>query len=231
MSAPKVAVCIPFYRHIEGETTMALMGIMGYSANHLAIMPIYTSGAYIEDNRNGCVRFALDTGVDFDWLMWIDGDMVFPNDTLMRLISHNKDICGANYRARTPPYPFVGHYIDGSDTKLLDPGLHPMEHLPTGMLLTRFDIYRKMEYPWFKPGLVTDPRDDIYFCREARKLGYEIWCDHDLTFEVAHYGGQMIPWFNRDQLVPVEGAELSIERGRQEAKARAEASAGQLAAE
>jgi len=35
-------------------------------------------GCYIEDNRNGCVQHAIDTGIDFDWLFWIDGDMIFP---------------------------------------------------------------------------------------------------------------------------------------------------------
>src|SRR6266853_2140360 len=171
MTVPKVAIAVPYYRTVEGPTLLACMDLSARSAGTVAMLPIGTSGCYIEDNRNGSVEYALKTGIPFDWLLWIDGDMIFPGDALLRLIAHDKDIVGANYRQRTPPYGFVGHYLDGSDAHLLEPGLWPMSHLPTGLLLTRFDIYRKLSYPWFKPGLRDEPRDDVSFCNYARHFG------------------------------------------------------------
>ncbi len=221
MTVPKVAIAIPYYRSVEGPTLLSCMELAARSASGVAMLPIGTSGCYIEDNRNGSVEYALKTGIPFDYLLWIDGDMIFPGDALLRLLAHDKDIVGANYRQRTPPYSFVGHYLDGSDTHLLDPGLWPMAHLPTGLLLTRFNIYRKLPYPWFKPGLRDEPRDDVYFCNYARHHGYEVWCDHDLTKEVRHITVQQVPWFSPEQIVTVAGAELDMERGAGEAAKRA----------
>jgi len=209
MSGEKVAICIPYYRHIEAPTAMSLMDLTGRAMMAgINVLPIGTAGCYIEDNRNGCVDYAINTGIDFTHLLWVDGDMIFPGDALGRLLAADKDIVGANYRQRTPPYGFTGVYHDMLDTHLLEPGLHRMRQMPTGLLLTKFDIYRKMGYPWFRPGLHNEPRDDIYFCRKAVDMGCEIWCDHDLTFDVRHITVQEIPWFNREQIVQVSGAQI-----------------------
>jgi hypothetical protein len=208
---PKVAICVPYYRVIEGDTAMDMMTMAAASISHADIVPIGCTGAYVEDNRNGAVKMALQTGIPFDWLFWIDSDMKFPPDTLVRLLRHDKDIVGANYRQRMPPYGFTAHYADGTDKHILEPGLHRMSHLATGLMLTRFDIYRQMSYPWFTPGIHGQPRDDVAFCNMARAMGYEIWCDHDLTFQVAHTGIQDIEWFKPEQIrpAPMIGAELS----------------------
>lgn len=223
MSAPKVAICTPYYRQVEGSMYAAAMAMAWTTAAHVGAVIITTKGAYVEDNRNGCVQCALDTGIPFDYLFWMDSDMIFPRDTLLRLLAHGKDIVGANYRVRTPPYGYAGRYLNGDESKLLVPGLHEMEHLPTGLLLTKFDIYRKMSYPWFKPGTHHEARDDVYFCHEARKLGYQLWCDHDLTFEVGHDGNQTITWFAPDQVrTEIRGAQLSIEDSQNAGRQRAE---------
>ena len=230
MSPPKVAIGIPYYRTVEGPTLLSCMGLMAASAGKVGLLPIGTDGCYIEDNRNGCIQYALNTGIDFDWFLWIDGDMIFPNEALLRLLSHDKDIVGANYRQRTPPHAFVGVYADGRDTHLMEPGLHRMIQMPTGFLLTRFDIYRKMPYPWFKPGLHSEPRDDVYFCRTAGARGYEVWCDHDLTREVRHIATQQIPWFTPDQIV-VAGAQIDNLKAAEASKERAALSRERFAAE
>lgn len=232
MTVPKVAIAIPYYKHWEGRFGMCAMDLAMRSAASCAMLPIECTGAYIEDNRNGAVKFALEyekrAGIEFDWLFWMDTDMIFPGEALMRLIARGKDIVGANYRQRRPPYGFTGHYLDGQDTHLLEPGLHRMAHLATGLLLTRFDIYRKLPYPWFEAGLTSEKaRDDVYFCQRAVAAGYEIWCDHDLTFEVRHIGEQEIEWFKPEQIRQVvTGAELSVaksdEIGHQNVAAAAE---------
>jgi hypothetical protein len=232
LSNTKIAICIPYYRSVEGPTAIALMNLAFHSAASIeGAMIIESSGCYVEDNRNGAVQYALNTGVDFDWLFFVDSDMLMPANAMLRLMSHDKDIVGVNYRTRTPPYGFAAHYLDGTDSHIMEPGLHEMSHVPTGLLLTKFDVYRRLEYPWFKPGMHNEIRDDVYFCAKAREAGYRIWCDHDLTFETVHIGNQLIPWFTKDQVKTVVGAELSIERSRQEAEERANESRSQYEAE
>jgi hypothetical protein len=222
----RVGIGIPYYRSVEGPTLLSAMDLSARSASagNIGMLPIGTSGCYIEDNRNGCIEYAINTKIDFTHFLWIDGDMTFPGDALVRLLAHDKDIVGANYRLRTPPYEHAGVYKDRG-TDLLAPGLHEMEQMPTGLLLTKFDIYRKMGYPWFAPGLHSQPRDDIYFCRKAKEMGYTIWCDHDLTKEVTHTGVQTIAWFMPEQLVKVvEGAQIDLQRSAIEAQERAKRS-------
>ena len=222
MSGFRVALGIPYYRSVEGPTLLSCMDLSARSAEaKVAMLPIGTSGCYVEDNRNGCVQYALNTGIDFTHFLWIDGDMIFPGDALVRLLAHDKDIVGANYRQRTPPYKHAGVYEDRSGAPLSQSGLHRMIQLPTGLMLVRFDIYRKMPYPWFKPGLHSEPRDDIYFCRQATAMGYEIWADHDLTKEVRHITVQDIPWFAPEQLVQVKGAEIDLVESAAAGKERA----------
>jgi hypothetical protein len=223
MTAPKVAIGIPYYKTWDGDMGMSFGGLMARSAAHVKMLPIKCTGCYIEENRNGIVNFALDTGHDFDWFLWIDSDMIFPDDALLRLIAHDKDIIGANYRQRMPPYSFTGWYDDDTDAHIMEPGLHRMKHLPAGFMLVRFDIYRKLAYPWYRaPREKNEPRDEVYFCKMAREAGYEIWCDHDLTKQIVHIGDQMIPWFNEGQVKTIRGAHLNQMAAETEARERAE---------
>jgi hypothetical protein len=41
--------------------------------------------------------------------------------------------------------------------------------------------------------------EDIYFCQQAQKAGFEVWCDQELSKEVAHIG---IFHFNYNLSVP-----------------------------
>lgn len=229
----KVAIGIPYYRQVEGPTLLSCMELTARSAMAgIQFIPIGVAGCYVEDNRNGAVEYAMNIekqgGFEFDHLLWIDGDMIFPGDALIRLLAAGKDVVGANYRQRTPPFNYTGVYDAPNDHHLLEPGLHRMKQMPTGLLLTKFEIYRKMGYPWFRPGLRSEPRDDIYFCRRAVELGYEIWCDHDLTKDVRHIAVQEIGWFEPSQVVRGEGvgnARIDNVKSGEAAKERAAVSA------
>ena len=84
----RVAIGIPYYRSVEGPTLLSSMDLAARSAEaQIAMLPIGTSGCYIEDNRNGSVQYALNTGIDAlalllphldrftrgDWLVYHDG--------------------------------------------------------------------------------------------------------------------------------------------------------------
>lgn len=231
---PKIAIGIPYYRTVEGPTLLACMDMTAASAACMQVLPISCSGAYVEANRNGIVDYALgverQSDIRFDYLMWIDTDMIFPKDVLFRLVAHNKDVVGANYRTRTAPFRHAGHYLDGTDRNVMATGLVPMAHLPTGLLMTRFDIYRSLPKPWFRaPRDESEPRDDVYFCNRAREAGYEVWCDQDLTREVYHRTVQDLSWFD-DQQIVVPGAELNIADEKARADERAALSAAQYRA-
>ena len=231
MTLPKVGIAIPYYRVWEGPMGLSAMAMAMRTAavfttistpeDKAGMLPIATSGCYIEDNRNGLVNFFKNSGIPLTHIFWIDTDMQFPEDALLRLLAHDKDIVGCNYRTRTPPYACAGIYKAG-DMETMLPGLRQMIQIPTGLLLVKMEVFEKLPFPWFRPGLNHEPRDDVYFCHLARAHGYEIWCDNDLTKEIVHIDTQQIPWFRPDQIQQVTGSQLNMERSAAEGKSQAE---------
>jgi hypothetical protein len=233
MTLPKIGIAIPYYRVWEGPMALSCMAMAARTASvftqistdedKAGMLPVATSGCYVESNRNALVNYFLDSSIPFTHILWIDTDMQFPEDALLRLLAHDKDIVGANYRTRTPPYSCAGIYERG-DSVTMTAGLHRMVQIPTGLLLVKFDVFKKLPFPWFKEShSKTEARDDVYFCHLARAKGYEIWCDNDLTKEVVHIDTQQIPWFSPDQIkqVEVKGAQLNLERSDAEGREQA----------
>jgi hypothetical protein len=52
--------------------------------------------------------------VKSDYVLWLDSDMMFPDTTALRLLSHNKDIVSCNYMKRSKPMNTVA-YTDVND--------------------------------------------------------------------------------------------------------------------
>jgi hypothetical protein len=122
-------------------------------------------------------------------LLFLDSDLTFPADTLARLLSHGKDIVGGLYVQRVPPHHPLGVTLDGKHEAVTE-GLKQMQTMPTGCLLLKLEIFDKLPKPWFNTKQVGEKimGEDYYFCERAREAGFHIWCDGDLSREIAHIG-------------------------------------------
>lgn len=235
---PKVLVCLPSGRTWEARTATAVAGLCTFSALHgIQISIANLEGSMISKQRNDLVKMGLDNG--FDYLMWIDTDMIMPPNAMMRLLSHNKDIVGATYNKRVPPYETLGKLKGPKPEDIGKGGLHEADLMPGGFMLIKLDVYRKVGWPYYwetyqwsgndgVESLKTYLRDnyfelpseealaslndakplvewlnkmqkdyghrweyyseDLNFCRKLRKIGLQIYCDLDLTFEMVHLG-------------------------------------------
>lgn len=148
---PRVAICCP-----SGETWKATTG------NCIAAMAAYSAMAGVDCSllnvqmssvahvRNTTVELALAENSDF--ILWVDSDMKFPPDTLVRLLGRNRPICGALYNKKFPnpdgKYQTLGLLKGQWSGKALD-GLQEALLLPAGLMLVRTDIYRSMAAPWY----------------------------------------------------------------------------------
>lgn len=129
-------------------------------------------------------------------VLWIDSDMRFPCDTLLRLLEHGVDIVGANCRRRGPPHDPSAH----KDGKPVQPGagLERVDVVGFGIVLTSVKALRrtieKQGDPLFlhewvgrsNSGAPIYRSEDHYFCDKARAAGYNIYIDHDLSRECRH---------------------------------------------
>lgn len=234
----RVAVCVPSGRTWEAATAIDVIAMCTVGAQHgINIMPCNMQTSMISMGRNQSVEIALENGADY--LMWVDSDIKLPPDSLLRLLSHKKDIVGATYNKRVPPYETLGK-LAKLDPDQLRGGLHEAVLLPGGVVLVKADVYRKIGWPYYFEcykwpgrdgldlfkGMMRDyfkdePPEDVLasiddtpfgrwmrdgyqmgefgenflywsednaFCRKARKHGYSLWCDLDLTYQVVHLG-------------------------------------------
>ena len=156
-------------------------------------------GGYAAQNRNMVVDMALEAKDTH--IVFIDSDMIFPPKSVEKLLSHDKDIVGVNYHQRQiKPISTVkmigpdGRYICGTEKDLPDV-LFEAGGVGTGFCLINTNVFKKMEYPYFRADYLPDEfnkgqlefnTEDIYFCKEARKLGFHVWCDP--TIIVQHLG-------------------------------------------
>lgn len=148
---PRVAICTPSGRAIEATTSTCITAMAAHSAMagiDIAVLNVQSSD--VAHGRNGTVEIALKEGCD--WLLWVDSDMRFPPDTLMRLLNHGRDIVGATYNKRVAnadgSYTTLGKFA-GTRPDVMHPGLHEALLLPGGMMLVKADVYRKIGWPFF----------------------------------------------------------------------------------
>jgi hypothetical protein len=155
----------------------------------------------IDQGRNMVVREALRAGCSH--LLCIDSDMAFPPDAAARLLSHDKDIVGVTYCTRRAPFLLVHHNF-GFDELLRtleqDSGIYKVKSLPCGMMLIKMSVFKAMletgnvpvdsrgQHCWFASNIIKEEGEDVAFCRLARKHGFDVWLDVDLSRAVRHCG-------------------------------------------
>ena len=159
------------------------------------------AGGMLAASRNAVVEQALARGAA--WIWWIDDDHVFPSDTLMRLLAHDRDICLPLISRRTPPHdPCVfamcpaepdmtdEQLIAAANLAQLDTrghrGLVEMGSCGASGSLVRAEVYRKTPRPWYEFGLLgpSGGAEDTVFGLRARRAGFQIWCD--LETKIGH---------------------------------------------
>ncbi len=147
----------------------------------------------IVSSRTWLVLEAIKNGATH--ILFVDSDMVFPEDTLNRLLAHKKYIIGCEYNKRE--FPLKGVYEpleERSETEL-----YKAKHVGTGMLLIDLTVFANIGrpseenpkgMPWFNFGRDSQGQlalgEDVWFCNVAQDYGYDIWVDPSI--KIGHAG-------------------------------------------
>ena len=175
--------------------------------------------------RNNIARTCL-TRPDSDYLVWIDDDMTFKNlaEDVKQAIALDKDIVmGVTSCKPVPHFPNIGKFseIGESGTIIDSKSLHVFD-FPTdkpfeadfgsfGFVVMKRKVLEAMPAPWFcfPPNYQTGNvwGEDVYFCFNAKMLGFELWidptihCGH-LGYTAWHYESQASHWLDfKDKLM------------------------------
>lgn len=138
--------------------------------------------------------------VDYDYMLWIDSDVVFRFEDFQALLAHKVDMVGGLYlMADNARYAAVEHMDEAlfqsqGEFEFLTPqkvasrrGLVPVDYCGFGFVLVRRGVFEKLEYPWFRPlyveigGCSEFTSEDVGFCLMAKKAGLQMMIDPEVV--------------------------------------------------
>lgn len=139
---------------------------------------------------------------DWSHMMWIDADIEFATDDVIKLWNLDADVAAGFYCMKRPDKP-LSAWKDGKLVQVTDEMKEPfaVDYAGTGFFMIRRDVIEKLaetaetyEGPvgpvkalYMTP--VTDgcfESEDYYFCRKAREAGFKIMGDP--TIKLKHWG-------------------------------------------
>lgn len=195
MSPYRIAICTPCQDTVNAGFALDLALLVGFTnrnAPEIETAVIQNRGTIIPQQRAVLVMAAQEFRASY--ILWIDSDMRFPKDALFQLLARERAIVAANYpKRRQPILPTAGDSQRGFlFTTPESTGLVGVTECGMGLMLTDMDVFKRLPKPWFQHGYT--PKDgeyvgeDFYFCRAAKREGYTILIDQDLSKQVRHAG-------------------------------------------
>tara|TARA_B100000287_G_scaffold405553_1_gene429227 strand:- start:170 stop:796 length:627 start_codon:yes stop_codon:yes gene_type:complete len=138
---------------------------------------------------------------DYDYIMWIDSDIIFKPSDFFKLLEHNKDIVSGLY-LRQPPggtmnsIPIEYACLSKSDKSLWTNEVNGemIEVFGNGMgwMLVKKGVFEKTPFPWFGPiieGLDFNG-EDVAFQMRAKDVGFSSYVDTSVI--VGHEKGVVL---------------------------------------
>jgi hypothetical protein len=159
------------------------------------LVPDSVEGSGIAENYERMVtKYLEDKEIYWTHFLSVEDDMSFPFDALHQLARHKKEIVGVNYstnKGHTQRFTAVG--LDGRMVTNEDStGLEEASLIPQGFTLVSREVYEALPHPWFLMGYNPEHKQyvyqDYYFSVQARKAGFKLWIDHDLSKQMIHTG-------------------------------------------
>lgn len=135
--------------------------------------------------------------VGYDFLMWIDSDMIFQPEQFRKLIEYNRPIVAGI--ARNGPKKQIAcgifredraieffHEDTINDREKDESGLVKVDWTGFAFLLIKHGVFESMPFPWFRPMVrqvdehLFFPSEDIGWCILATQYGWDIFVDPNM---------------------------------------------------
>lgn len=198
----RVLIGMPMYEGIKTKCLSSYTEFLSKMAHspRFSCNAMYHGGTYLDQNREEISHSAIKD--NYDYLFFIDSDMIFPTTILDILYEQYKDVIGAVYALRSgyEHGPCVydyreekGDFIQHSDWPLNK--TYKVDGIGTGMLLIKIEALKKILPPRFaylecktqdKYGNRRRLGEDLSFCIRCREAGIKIYADSHAT--IGHLG-------------------------------------------
>ena len=155
----------------------------------------FKANSLVYDSRNIISLHAIQN--DYDNVMWLDSDIVFPPDTLTKLAAYDMDMVSGLYVKRAEPvapviYETLDEPIRNADG-MLETNVSTYDNYPKnsffpvagcgfGCVLTSVKLLKDV-WDHFGPAFTPYPwaSEDLSFCHRVNQLGYQIYCDSSIS--------------------------------------------------
>lgn len=124
--------------------------------------------------RNRCIQEALDGGYDF--LFFVDSDLVLHPDTLRILLEADKDIISELFWTQGWTNAWLYDQSAGMNPKWSEPGLYEVGMTGACMLVSRRVLEAGVDYSPI-PNIRYLHGEDRWFCIRAVCHGFTLWAD------------------------------------------------------
>ena len=180
----RILIAIPTARNIEPETFKSIYDLIVPADCQITFQ--YFFGYNIDQVRNLIADWVVK---GYDYLFSVDSDIAFAPDTLVKLLSHNKDIVSGMYIQRKSNMHILELYESNNTggcsnipyEKIKGRGLVEIAGCGFGCVLVKAEVMRSVGYPQFKYHSALDHKntisEDVDFCRKARDKGFKLWAD------------------------------------------------------
>jgi 2-polyprenyl-3-methyl-5-hydroxy-6-metoxy-1,4-benzoquinol methylase/glycosyltransferase involved in cell wall biosynthesis/GT2 family glycosyltransferase len=182
----RILIAIPTAKNIEVDTFKSIYYMDRPKDTTVDFQYFY--GYRVDQVRNLIAHWSINNG--YDYVLFLDADMILPKDTLTKLINFNGDIVSGIYIQRRMDKQVTEVHIDSGNVE--DPAFFEgkdyvnVNSTGFGCVLVRTDILKHVGYPQFEYHPSLDFKDtlseDADFCMKAKKLGYEVSIISDLRY-------------------------------------------------
>jgi hypothetical protein len=190
----KLFIAVPAKDQMYTHTAYCIQELVKYCAiRGIEVTTSFNLGTLVCNQREVLAQEFLDSGSDY--ILWIDSDMMFPADVFQRLHSHGKDVAACSYSTRALPLKGVAYKdVKNWDSWVSpsDEGLVPVQGLGMGMMLCSAKSVSSVTKPRFEISWTLESKDylgeDMFFCSQVIKQGYQIYVDVELSKKIYHIG-------------------------------------------
>ena len=142
---PKVYIAMPCYGDMKVETCVSLIdtfSALGGSGVECRFKSVKSS--LVTHGRNLLTAGFLDSG--FDYMLFVDADVEFKPEAVMRMLVPEKDIICTPYRNKEDPWisRYSVKFEDKNNIKILEWDLVEIEEGPAGLMLIHRSVFEKL---------------------------------------------------------------------------------------
>ena len=159
---PKVYVATPCYDSMRVETCVSLLdtfSALGGSGIECKFKSVKTS--LVTHGRNLLTCGFLDSG--FDYMLFVDADVEFKPEAIMRMLVPKKDVIVTPYRVKEDGMKYAVKFKDPDNVKILPWDIVEIEEGPAGLMLIHRKVFEMLmgKHPELKINFDTPTRDKM----------------------------------------------------------------------